>query len=359
MNAAMISIRKYLDGDSTIAVAPEPASRQRKAVPARDRWPQALHGALEAFVQASADVCPTLAPEFTAALSGARQKLVPDCPAIELAEADEQVRAAIRGWGRRAAAHFTERAIEVRQMLLALAGTAESVSACDRRCALELELLTVRLRGIAGLDDLSQMRLSIESSARQIKTSVERMTIEGKVVLDRMQTTLSDFQVRLEEAEQAASLDALTHLRNRLWMERQIEERIAARHPFSIALLDLNGFKAVNDRQGHLAGDELLRQFAAELRSSCRSTDLVSRWGGDEFLILLEGAFEQACAQAERVRAWVCGSYQLRPQGEKLQVESAIGLAEYIPAETLDQLLERADRAMYQQKRAGHAAKLR
>jgi len=108
----------------------------------------------------------------------------------------------------------------------------------------------------------------------------------------------------------------------------------------------------VNDDHGHLTGDELLKQFATELRSACRSTDLIGRWGGDEFIILLDYALPEANIQTDRLMKWVCGNYTVQaPSGPmKLRVDVSIGLAEHIPGETMNDLLARADAAMYQHK---------
>jgi diguanylate cyclase (GGDEF)-like protein len=139
-------------------------------------------------------------------------------------------------------------------------------------------------------------------------------------------------------------------------METQIELRIAAAKPFCVAILDMDGFKGVNDKYGHLAGDDVLRQFAGELKSACRSTDLVGRWGGDEFLVLLDGHIAPAEAQIERVRKWVCGDYTVSQStgSRKLPIQASIGLAEFVAPETMSQLLDRADAAMYANKNVVH-----
>jgi diguanylate cyclase (GGDEF)-like protein len=119
-----------------------------------------------------------------------------------------------------------------------------------------------------------------------------------------------------------------------------------------VAIIDIDRFKKVNDEHGHLIGDELLKQFATEMKSASRSTDLTGRWGGDEFLLMLDCELPVAQTQIERLQKWVCGDYTLKGNGEplKLRVDASIGLAEHQPGETLKVLVDRADAEMYQRK---------
>ena len=149
------------------------------------------------------------------------------------------------------------------------------------------------------------------------------MTAEGKAAIDKLRVEVSSYQARLEEAEEIASRDALTGLRSRLWVECQIESRIAAGGPLCVAIVDINGFKQVNDEHGHLVGDELLKQFAAEIKFACRSTDVIGRWGGDEFIILLDCGMAEARA-ADRPAAGM-GLRKLQGAGKVRPGEPAVG----------------------------------
>jgi diguanylate cyclase (GGDEF)-like protein len=183
------------------------------------------------------------------------------------------------------------------------------------------------------------------------------MAAEGKAAVADLRAQVSGYQARLEEAEQIASRDALTGLGNRHWVEGNIERRCSAGAPFCVAILDIDGFKRVNDEHGHLVGDELLKQFATELQSACRTTDMPGRWGGDEFILLLDCDKSKAKAKIDRLREWVCGNYtvQVRSGPIKLRVDASIGLAEHLPMETMKGLLARADAEMYRQKAASRA----
>ena len=124
--------------------------------------------------------------------------------------------------------------------------------------------------------------------------------------------------------------------------------------PFSVLILDLNGFKQLNDTCGHLAADDLLKQFSAELKAGSRATDIVGRWGGDEFIIVMDGGLPEANTYEERIARWACGEYTIRVGDSirKVAVSASIGAAAWQASDSLRTLLERANAAMYRNKRA-------
>jgi len=355
----MISIRKYLE-DGFPPADPQPdQSRNRRAVAdPLSLSVEAYRSALAEMGRSSVDACAATGPELERGLLAAADTLASGFTADALASAAARVRTQLQSWGRGTARHYRQKAAEVRGMLLVMAHTAESVGQRDHRCAEQMRAVTAQLQQIASFDDITAMRSSIVKSAADLKGSVDRMVAEGKAVLDDLQTRVVTFQEKLEEAEQTAASDALTRLRSRLCVEGQLEQRIAATTPFCVAILDIDGFKHVNDTHGHVVGDELLRQFAAELRAACRSSDIVGRWGGDEFIVLLDCGIAQATAQMDRVAKWVCGNYVVDgiAGSLKLAVAASTGLAEYTSPETLKQLLDRADAAMYRRKPAPRVA---
>jgi len=135
-------------------------------------------------------------------------------------------------------------------------------------------------------------------------------------------------------------------------IERELELRASQGGPFSVIYVDLNGFKQINDTLGHVAGDDLLRQFAGELRTAFRMADIVGRWGGDEFLVLVDGDFPEAVTRTERIKKWVDGKYVLTTESgiRKVQVSAASGVATWQAGDTARTILQRADAAMYQNK---------
>jgi diguanylate cyclase (GGDEF)-like protein len=344
----MISIKKYLDSNAPTIEQNAEAVQQEPFAAALDAYGTSL---LE-MGHCSLDACPGLGDDLKQSLGRLKAELSPALNSEKLAAHGEQAREQLRAWGRSAARHYQGKAREVKEMLLTMAHTAESVSARDQRCAGQMSAVTERLKAIATLEDLTEIRVSIDRSAAELKTSIDRMTEEGKAVLDHLKKQVEDYQARLDEAEKIASRDALTGMSSRVYVEGQIERRIESCATFCVAIVDIDGFKKVNDAHGHLTGDELLKQFAGELRSACRSTDVIGRWGGDEFILLFDSGLEEAEAQTERLRKWVCGNYSVpgKTGTLKLRIDASIGLAAHAAGEGMNDLVGRADAAMYEQK---------
>jgi diguanylate cyclase (GGDEF)-like protein len=344
----MISLKKYLDSAQSNRVAVDLPD-------AGDILPAtmtAYRSALLEMGNCSLEACAGQGAELKHSLDELedRLSLAMNCAAVEAT--DRCVQEQLQDWGRRTARHYRQQTGEVKTLLLVMARTAESVGERDQRCAQQIGAITGRLKKIANLEDLTQIRASIVNSAAELKSSIDKMAAEGEAAIRQMRAEVSTYQAKLEEAEHMASRDALTGLRNRTSVESQIESRIGAAVPFCVAILDLNGFKKVNDEHGHLVGDEVLKQFAGELQSACRSTDILGRWGGDEFILLLDCGMAEAKAQIDRLREWVCGDYVLqgRSSPTKLRVDAAIGLAEHGLNEPIKELLDRADAEMYRNK---------
>ena len=167
---------------------------------------------------------------------------------------------------------------------------------------------------------------------------------------------VNHFQLRLEKQ---AETDELTGLGNRRSFERYFESTVVAstkaNRPLSIILLDIDGFKLVNDICGHLEGDRILKQISGIVSSSVRGGDFCSRWGGDEFLLLVDGGIDIAFDIAQRIRKGVANAAEdnfiLNESG--LEITVSCGVAQYSGEDTLDTLIARADKAMYASKTQG------
>ncbi|HXN73163.1 MAG TPA: GGDEF domain-containing protein [Candidatus Acidoferrales bacterium] len=170
--------------------------------------------------------------------------------------------------------------------------------------------------------------------------------------LRTVQRELSEQQIQAEVFKRLALFDPLTGLYNRRFAEERLRAEIgrAERRGLSmvVVLLDLNDFKKINDKHGHPAGDEVLKEFAKCLTSSTRGSDLAVRWGGDEFmLLLLDCEIDQLSVVLSRLVG-----LRVNVSGTELEVLFSVGWKAYETGDQFEGLIEAADRNLYVHKAA-------
>jgi diguanylate cyclase (GGDEF)-like protein/PAS domain S-box-containing protein len=180
----------------------------------------------------------------------------------------------------------------------------------------------------------------------------------GRVEILNDATAMAILEATNERLRRMASRDHLTGLPNRRALDEFLDQELGLSDmtgaPLSVVLADLDNFKAINDTWGHAVGDESLMRCAEALTTRCRPTDVVGRFGGDEFLVLLPGTrLEAAEDVAERLRSGIpamptCWLFVPRPP-----ITMSLGVAQYRPGERSATLIRRVDAALYRAKRAG------
>ncbi|MCC5996087.1 MAG: PleD family two-component system response regulator [Oceanicaulis sp.] len=164
---------------------------------------------------------------------------------------------------------------------------------------------------------------------------------------------------RLDESLEMAVKDPLTGLFNRRYALSRLNQALdglaAGGEPVSAALIDIDHFKRINDTFGHAAGDSVLKDFAARLTREMRAVDIAARFGGEEFILIFSGAqASEALEAAERVRAAIAREAFRAPEAEEpLGVTMSAGVAEARPGDDVEDLLARADAALYEAKASG------
>jgi diguanylate cyclase (GGDEF)-like protein len=161
---------------------------------------------------------------------------------------------------------------------------------------------------------------------------------------------------RFREARQLADLDALTNLHNRRYFHETLGREVARAHRYNrrlaLIVFDLDDFKAVNDKIGHLAGDAVIAESAERIRDVVRSADIACRVGGDEFAVILP---ESALGDADQLYRRLQTAVSARPIGQAGRLSFSAGVAELKPDDDPTSFFERADEALYRAKEQGKA----
>ena len=187
---------------------------------------------------------------------------------------------------------------------------------------------------------------------------LQTITAELEKIKRSLAIKETELQAVLAQADEVSHTDALTFIPNRKSIigDLQREVMFADRYgtPLAISLVDIDHFKAINDTYGHVAGDEVLRKLAMELRGRIRHPDVIGRYGGEEFLVVLPHSTSKAAAeQAERLRKHV-QALTIQSNDSEIHLTISLGIAQYKPhREDWQEFLSRADAALYRAKDNG------
>ena len=212
-------------------------------------------------------------------------------------------------------------------------------------------VLESHLEGLLGtMDQHQQQRDQREQEvAARLKGLAERVA--------NMEQEAQGYREHLEVQRQKALIDPLTGLPNRAAWSERLDHEVNAWHQqgnsLSLAMLDLDHFKRINDGYGHLAGDKVLKIIANVLRKRLRSSDFIARFGGEEFVLLMpNSSLTDALAAGEVLRAAI-EACPFHFKGEPVTITVSMGVAQFLPGERSDLALKRADAALYRAKAAG------
>lgn len=241
---------------------------------------------------------------------------------------------------------------DLRSMIGDLAMAAESMCSHNVTHSTRLKEFTEKLHNTARQTDLGQMKRDLTKHVTELRSTSHSIWIENSASTSVIQSKLADFQERLELAEQRATMDSLTGLLNRGEGESRLRRHITEGQVVSILIIDLNGFKQINDRWGHLCGDQVLKVFSRNLEQLVRPSDTVCRWGGDEFLVFSKSDDVIEQQRAEKLRDMLHAQYKIVALGKifEIDVSATVGVAQARSGESIDDLLARADSDMYRQK---------
>lgn len=224
---------------------------------------------------------------------------------------------------------------------------------------------------ITAINDVNQLKVIISTRLDRLRAHMASLRDSEDRLLQRMEKTTAAMRARILRLEKETEglrenlrasrermlTDALTGIPNRLALDERLKLEFARfkRHkqPLTLAVWDIDHFKAINDSFGHKAGDKALRIVANKLASEVRETDFVARYGGEEFIMLfINTSVMDALAKADRIREAIAGA-PFRYGEKPLRITLSCGLSQLRANDTLDQLFERADQALYAAKQGG------
>jgi diguanylate cyclase len=308
----------------------------------------ALHGVEEQVV----DVSPELTENFQLELRRLQTEVGEDSSSPALEKSGASFLAALQDYKKQAAVQLSRKEEDLRAILDMLGEAAEALGGHNENHTARLKQFTTQLQLVGRSPDLPRIRAELTRRVEELRQTAETMWRDNHTSVADMQSQLAEFRKRLERAEDRACIDALTGLMNRGEGESRLRSAIAERKVVSVILVDLDGFKQVNDRWGHSAGDQVLKIFAHILRDNVRPADTVCRWGGDEFLVVLACSEEIARERAAQLRTKLRITVTLVVLGKMIPVDVAasLGVAQALAAEPMEDLLTRADMELYGSK---------
>jgi diguanylate cyclase (GGDEF)-like protein len=316
--------------------------------------------ALECYlssIQEIADAIEAIAPEIASSFREPLMLLRSGLSADPTPEALEQSRVALHeileSFCEKARLQKENLARDLNQTLSMVTRTEDTSAGRNIQYVERLVDLVDRLESAVRSGDLPRLAAQT-ADLREFAQSIE---LDSRDDFARLRQKMIEIQRRLHEVELLATLDPLTGVANRRDLDRELAARIEARQEFCVLLFDLNGFKEINDRFGHLFGDEVLKQLAARLSSQVRARDYVCRWGGDEFVAILACDLAIAESRSRQIAERLNGPYHILGPGREIRVEVAVtvGLAQYCAGESPEQLLGRVDESMYRHKHSSPA----
>jgi len=316
---------------------------------------------LSILAEFTAEVASLKTDEFRARIEESRKKIAASFGTPEFAKYSTECLAICEEYFNRSRQYLLERESAVGEVIQVLRESIGMLSKESGSFNNQLERTTERFDRLTDIQDIQKLRRQIGLECQEFKRIVEEKQRRDEASYSQLNRRIEHLQGSLEQTREEASMDALTRVANRASFDkalnRWIEVHNAAKKPFILAILDLDNFKAINDKHGHQVGDRVLHCAAQWFRKCVRANDFLARIGGEEFSILLSDAtLDQAFNKFNSILESIAmASYKYSVAGEMATVSFTVscGVAEFVPEENAEGLIRRADAAMYEAKRGG------
>lgn len=248
----------------------------------------------------------------------------------------------------------------MRQMVTSLISNLEELSDATGGYHEKLEYYSERINHINNIEDINQLLADIMQDTQKVQNNVLKYRndlVFARAEINEAQNQINQLETQLQEMSEQVQEDHLTGALNRRGFdkafEREITQLARSQGTLCFALLDIDNFKQLNDTHGHHVGDDALKYLVEAVKETVRRDDVISRYGGEEFAILLPNSgLKAAISTVARIRRYLTKKFFLHGNNRLLITFSA-GVAQYQPGESQESLFKRTDEALYFAKRNG------
>ncbi|WP_293005104.1 GGDEF domain-containing protein [Nitrosomonas sp.] len=256
--------------------------------------------------------------------------------------------------------NLNEAKTTLKLMVTSLITNIEELSDTTGEYQVKLEQYSQRISNTDDIKELNQLLGLIVEETKQMQTSAlnyRRDFLAARAEVSFAQNKIDQLETKLVEMGEKVHEDHLTGILNRRGLdtafEREASRSIRHEHPLCYALLDIDNFKQLNDTHGHKVGDDALKYLVESVKDTTRPEDIVSRYGGEEFVILLPNTkLEEAVQIVSRIRRNLTKKFFLH-ENKRLLITFSAGVARLRPEESQESVFKRADEALYRAKKGG------
>ncbi|HME08711.1 MAG TPA: GGDEF domain-containing protein [Bryobacteraceae bacterium] len=278
----------------------------RVAFTAVDSYLSALAG-IAAVVSG---VFPDVGSEHARKLIRLRNRLAFEADVPGLIESRETLLNELMAFSEKARGLYISRTEAVHKSLELLAELGNSLAPQNNENFKTLLQLAARVEALGATNEAAALRQAIEALGK-----------EREAVIGGLENQVRLLETRLKTTDMLASIDPLTGVGSRGELEHQLSARVKVNKAFCLLLFDIDNFHAVNQQYGNLCGDELLKQVAARLSNQIRTRDFVCRWGGDEFVVIMECDPDNAKRRCKQISQWLSGPYRVKVEAREFRVD--------------------------------------